>query len=350
MKKRRTLIYLLIAAVLLALVYLQARSWPAFSSDKFRSQLRNLDWYRVVFAVLIINLDYFLRALRWKILLGPAKTVSVASVTAPQFIGFTGMALLGRPAELIRPYLIAKKHDLSMSSQMAVWTVERIFDFGSFTIILIAANLAFGSQLNQLSGYAWFHRVAIPALGLLACMGIVLAMVVRRFSGRIGEFTVTLLGKAMPKMARALQKRIIAFGEGFNTIKGLSEFAQLTAVSLLIWSLIGLAYWQVTHAYRGTALATFSPAHVSLLMGFSVAGGVVQLPFIGGGSQFATITALEKVFQVGPELAFSCGILLWLVTFMSVIPTGLLLARREHVSITSLTKEEEAAESALSAD
>jgi hypothetical protein len=35
---------------------------------------------------------------------------------------------------------------------------------------------------------------------------------------------------------------------------------------------------------------------------------------------------------------------------MSVIPTGLLLARREHVSITSLTKEEEAAESALSAD
>src|SRR5205823_7305517 len=108
------------------------RTWPAFNTEKFRSQLRDLSWYRVALAVMIINLDYFLRALRWKILLSPVKKVSTLSVTASQFIGFTGLALLGRPAELIRPYLIAKKHNLSMSSQMAVWTVERIFDFGSF--------------------------------------------------------------------------------------------------------------------------------------------------------------------------------------------------------------------------
>jgi uncharacterized protein (TIRG00374 family) len=350
MKKRQALIYLLIAAVLAALVYLQVKNWPAFSSEKFRSQLRDLNWYRVAFAVSIIYVDYFLRALRWKILLGPVKSVSTSSVTASQFIGFTGLALLGRPAELIRPYLIAKKHNLSMSSQMAVWTVERIFDFGSFTVILISANLVFGSQLRQLSGYDWLHRIAIPVLGLLACIGIVLALLVRRFSGKMADFVARISGKTLPKASRAIQRRIIAFGEGFNTIKGISEFIQLTALSLLIWSLIGAAYWQVTHAYKGTELSSFSPAHVTLLMGFSVAGGVVQLPFVGGGSQFATIAALEKVFKVGPELAFSCGILLWLVTFMSVIPTGLLLARREHISITKLAEEEEAAESALNAD
>ena len=43
-------------------------------------------------------------------------------------IGFTGLALLGRPGELIRPYLIARHQNLSFASQVAVWTVERIFD------------------------------------------------------------------------------------------------------------------------------------------------------------------------------------------------------------------------------
>jgi len=78
----------------------------------------------------------------------------------------------------------------------------------------------------------------------------------------------------------------------------------------------------------------------------SIAGGVLQLPIIGGGSQLATIAIMksENVFNVRPELATSCGILLWLVTFMSVAPVGLLLARREHVSLTELAAEEERAE------
>src|SRR5258705_12176984 len=98
MKKSRALIYLLIAAVLMALVYLQVRSWPRFNGKEFQSQLSNLIWYRVAFAVFLIYVDYFLRAVRWKALLGPVKKVSASSLTPAQFIGVTGVALLGRPA------------------------------------------------------------------------------------------------------------------------------------------------------------------------------------------------------------------------------------------------------------
>jgi glycosyltransferase 2 family protein len=69
---------------------------------------------------------------------------------------------------------------------------------------------------------------------------------------------------------------------------------------------------------------------------------VAQLPVVGGGSQLMTITALKHVFGVPPELAVSCGMLCWMVTFLSCTPAGLLLARREHVSITQLAEEEEA--------
>src|ERR1051325_4231119 len=86
-------------------------------------------------------------------------------------------------------------------------------------------------------------------------------------------------------------------------------------------------------------------------MAASVAGGVVQLPVVGGGSQLATIAVLSQTFGYSdsPELAVSCGMLLWLVTYMSVTPLGLALARYEHVSLRKLTEESQEAEHAIEA-
>jgi hypothetical protein len=60
---------------------------------------------------------------------------------------------------------------------------------------------------------------------------------------------------------------------------------------------------------------------------------------VGGGAQLATIGMLRGVFNLSPELATSCGIMLWLTTFMSVIPAGLAMARSEHVSLTQIEEE-----------
>jgi hypothetical protein len=52
---------------------------------------------------------------------------------------------------------------------------------------------------------------------------------------------------------------------------------------------------------------------------------------------------------VPPELATSCGIMLWLVTFVAVIPLGLLLAHRERLSLRKLSEESAHAEEAEAA-
>jgi hypothetical protein len=85
-------------------------------------------------------------------------------------------------------------------------------------------------------------------------------------------------------------------------------------------------------------LADMDVPHVLLLMGFSMVGSIVQLPAVGGGSQLAVISALQVVYGIPPEAALSCGILLWLVTFMSCIPLGLILAHRAHLSLRKLSK------------
>jgi hypothetical protein len=96
-------------------------------------------------------------------------------------------------------------------------------------------------------------------------------------------------------------------------------------------------------------LNSLDVSRVLLLMGFSMIGSVVQLPAVGGGSQLAVISALQVVYGIPPELAVSCGILLWLVTFMSCIPTGLILAHREHLSLRQLSAESEREEEATAA-
>jgi hypothetical protein len=65
----------------------------------------------------------------------------------------------------------------------------------------------------------------------------------------------------------------------------------------------------------------------------------VQLPAVGGGSQLAIIGALQVIYGIPPEIAVSCGILLWLVTFMSCVPVGLVLAHREHLSLRKLSEQ-----------
>jgi glycosyltransferase 2 family protein len=102
-----------------------------------------------------------------------------------------------------------------------------------------------------------------------------------------------------------------------------------------------MSYVAVTNAYHIHRHAQMTLSNVLLLTGASVVGGLLQLPVVGGGSQLATIGVLHGVFALSPELSTSCGMMLWLVTFMSVIPAGLFLAHRERVSLVRLEEESE---------
>ncbi len=79
-----------------------------------------------------------------------------------------------------------------------------------------------------------------------------------------------------------------------------------------------------------------------VLMAASMAGSVVQLPVLGWFTQIGiTAGVMQKVFHVQFEPALACGAMLLIVTFMSVIPFGLIWARLEHVSIKKISEQAE---------
>lgn len=352
--KKRILITVAVLVILAGLIYLQVRTWRKFDWERFFAATGETNKFWLAGGIALIYTDYFLRAWRWRILLEPVCQTRFSRLIAPTMIGFTGMALFGRPGEFIRPYLIARKENLNVSSQIAVWTVERIFDMGGFGLIMALNVLWFADTLRRLPGFesgtkksilgfhlttfALFQFSGVALLLIVAFVGS-LAFWIRKNPAKASSFFRGVFGSISPKLGEAAYHRVHAFGEGLNTVKNLKAFFKLSGLSLLIWVVIGFAYVCVTHAYAIHRLSHMTLSSVLLLTAASVMGGILQLPVVGGGSQLATIGTLRGVFHISPEISTSCGIMLWLVTFMSVIPAGLIVAHFERISILRVERE-----------
>ena len=353
MNKKRVLTTAVVVLALAGLIYLQVRTWRKFEWSKFANATEGANFLVIGLGVALIFTVYYLRAVRWKILLRPVCQTTSLRLLAPNVIGFTGTALLGRPGEFIRPYLVARREGLTMASQMAVWTVERIFDMGAFGLIMAVNILLAESRLRELPGFQhsthkvmgiqisafmMFKLAGFIILGGVAVASLV-AFAVHKNPGRSARFFERLFTPISKRLGHGVGQRVLAFGEGLNTLHDFKSFMQITGVSLLIWVVIGLAYVAVTHAYVDPKLSTMTLSSTLFLTAGSVAGGLLQLPMVGGGSRLATISILKNIFGVQPEIATSCGMMLWLVTFMSIIPVGAVMAHREHVSFVKLEEE-----------
>ncbi|HEV2402354.1 MAG TPA: lysylphosphatidylglycerol synthase transmembrane domain-containing protein [Candidatus Sulfotelmatobacter sp.] len=347
MDKKRILASVVVFIILAVLVYLQYRHWRTFDWHTFWSQTHRIKKWHVFHGIVLIYLAYVVRALRWKIFLRPVRPkTSVAEMVSPTLVGFTGIALLGRAGEFIRPYLIARRTDLPFSSQLAVWAVERIFDIGAFAV-LMAIAVFLPSALQSIPHPEYYQRFREAGFILFGVVGAtaIAAVLVGRNGENAARWVEQRFSHLSANLGHKLAMKVREFGMGLNTIHGPVEFLSLTVVSVGMWYMIALAYHEVTHSYGVDALE-IPVSQLLILIFASMLGSMLQLPAVGGGSQMATIATLSSVFDVPPEMAASCGILLWLVTFFAVVPTGLLLAHHERLSLRKLSVESHKAEEA----
>jgi len=347
MDKKRVLASAVVFLILAILFYLQYRHWRTFDWATFWSQTHRIKKMHVLHGIALIYLAYVMRAVRWKIFLKPVRPkTTVSELVAPTLVGFAGLALLGRAGEFIRPYLIARRTGLPFSSQLAVWAVERIFDVGAFAV-LIALAIFLPSALPSIPHpeyYARFREAGFLLIAIVAATAVA-AVIIGRNGESAARWVEQRFSHLSSNLGHKLALKVREFGMGLNTIHGPLSMLWLTAVSVGMWYVIALAYQEVTHSYGMDALE-IPVSQLLILIFASMVGSLLQLPAVGGGSQMATIAILSSVFDVPPEMAASCGILLWLVTFAAVVPVGLVLAHRERLSLRKLSVESHRAEEA----
>jgi len=328
-----------IFALLVILVYIQFRTLKSFEWSTLTHTFDSIRWSRLVLAVALTYGAYVTRAFRWSVFLRPTKPATPAQMLPAQFIGFTSVAILGRLGEFVRPFLVARRQQVTFTSQLAVYTVERVFDLLAAAGI-IAVTLSVSPSVRNLPYHEQFRRAGY--IGIAAALFLALIAVAIRFSGqKIADLADRSFGVVSKKFAHGIHDKILAFSYGLDAIAGWGALLEALVYSFLTWGLIALAYVVVVHSFTVRELAAIPAAQTILLMAGSLFGSFAQLPAIGGGSQVAIIYVLTDVLRVGPEAATACAITLYVVTFLSVIPAGLAFARVEQVSLRNVARESE---------
>ncbi|MGA8937868.1 MAG: lysylphosphatidylglycerol synthase transmembrane domain-containing protein [Acidobacteriaceae bacterium] len=325
----RTLIPVVV--LLLALFAWLVHSHASFNWASLAHQLRSVSPTLIAVAFFCTYLGYWLRAWRWSILLAPLHKTNTLQMLPSQLIGFTIVALFGRFADLGRPYLIARRLKTPVATQLAVYSIERAFDLAAAAIIF-STTLAFAPRdMPHHEAFARAGAVSLAATLFLAIFALSL-----RFAGSaVARIAAKLLKPISEPFAHASSERILEFSHGLRIVSTLGEFFSALAISVGMWLVIAVMYFETAHAFRATpSLATLSFAATMLLLATSLGGSLLQLPIVGWFTQIALLAAaLHGFFNVPLETATACGAVLLLVSNLAVIPGGFIAAHLEGITL-----------------
>jgi uncharacterized protein (TIRG00374 family) len=328
---------LLAIAALLVLAVLGYRvRGNSFQWQVFLSTLYRLDWRYLGISIVLMLLTYWGRALRWEVMLRPLGThVAIRELTYDTVIGFTAVVLLGRPGEVVRPYLIARSAGVSFSSQLAAWMLERILDllavlllFGCALLWIPSRGLALSAAVRNILGLGGYILASIG----IACL--VFLILFRNFSD-IAQIRILNAVTFLPSnYYKRVETMLAAFSRGMESTRGSKSLMLLLAYTVLEWLLIVAAYYGLFRSFSITS--EFEITDVVIFLGFLAFGSLVQIPGIGGGVQVVSIFVLTEMYRVPVAAAAGVAVFIWIITIVVVVPVGLLFAFRRGLSWTKL--------------
>jgi glycosyltransferase 2 family protein len=310
----------------------------AFDWSLAASTFSRLHWDWLALGAIPMFGTYYGRALRWAVFLKPLKPKpSIWNLLSATIIGFTALTLFGRPGEFVRPYLIAVKERVPVTSQFAAWVLERIFD-------LLMALLVFAYALSrvQASGVHVGERLTwVLAVGgkivVVLCLALfALILSFRHFATPIQKRLASAL-RFLPDHQHAVVERwLTTFVQGVESTRSDGALLLILLYSVIEWLLIAACYWCIARSFQGMFNLTI--VDVLIFVGFVSFGAVVQVPGIGGGMQVVAVVVLTELFGIRLELATSFALLTWLSTFVAIVPFGLLLALKEGLDWRGLRR------------
>lgn len=325
---------LVAAAALLFVIWLIRERWlgAGFEWQALARSFVELDWRWLSASVALALSSYVVRALRWRVMLRPLRPgTSVRNLISATMIGFTAVTLVGRPGELVRPYLISRKENLPLSSQIAAWFLERIWDLLAF-VVMFGYGLVHIGRSREVLGPRF--EVAIQAGGyVIAATGVIcliVLVVLNRYSAAMRTRLLDALAFLPEKHHRRADRLVTAFLDGAASTKSRSTVMLLLLYTVAEWLVIVLSIAFLFGAYPGTA--RLGVADLVTFTAFVSCGSLIQIPGIGGGVQIAAIVVLNELFRVPLELATGMAIMIWVISWIVVVPVGLALACREGLN------------------
>jgi glycosyltransferase 2 family protein len=297
-----------------------------FSGTKLVHSLKDANPVLLLLSLFVIYGCYAVRSLRWQLFQGNLGNSRFGVIFGMTLAGFAAIFLLGRAGEPVRPLLLARKEKLPFADMSGIYALERVFDVVSAVVV---AGIALLIEKRRVPVATTTGALLIA--GVLAAIAF---LVYFRLTG-----TAPLERRFAPWLKSAGWRRksaemLLGFTRGVQMIRSWGELALVVLYSAVHWWMVLLVYIWVSHSFGGR-FEEISTGDAMLLMAFTLAGSVFQLPLAGGGSQLAAIS-VYKFFGIETEAATAAAIVLWLITFAACSLAGVPLLIHEGMSLGKL--------------
>ena len=298
------------------------------------------NWAQLGLALSLLVGTYFVRVLRWRVLLESMARPSLGALLRATMIGFTALFLVGRAAEMIvRPAALSVKEKVHPSASYATVMIERVFDM-VMVVAFFAVNLIFfeytarDADSNRLFGWIKVTGVLLLVVAAAGIYG--LSAFRRRRSGAL-----TYLEKKLgwlPNRAHAATMSLLRhISEGLAVLHDARSLTITVSYTVLLWMMVAVAHLLVVRAF-GVPYAEVPFTAAVFVMGMSMLGSVVPTPG-GATGPFHTATSAALAFLgVEHNKAASIAIILHLVIFTPATVFGLYYLAKEGLSLDRLRR------------
>ena len=304
---------------------------------------RNLDWQEVsvslrkadpfylALAFVGICLGYFLRAVRWKVLLGPITEVSLRELFATTTVGFAAMFLVGRAGEIVRPmWLPMRDKRVRPSAAVVTIFVERAFDLASLICFFSVSLIWFKAPAGHESEFASIKLVGNLMLAATVA-GFIALIIYHRNSVRINGWFASITDKKfIPVRLREIFLSLLShLATSLNILKSAREIFWVAFWTIALWLAIALPTWLVLLAFN----LPMSFVGSIFVMGVASLGSLVPTPGGAAGAFHAVTAGSLIILGVDREQAAAVSIVMHLVYFAPAVFFGLYYFFHGDISI-----------------
>jgi uncharacterized protein (TIRG00374 family) len=318
------------------------------SFEEFATSLKNAELIYMLPGLALICLSYVTRAYRWQVLLRPFKQIPVKEIYSPLMIGFMGSILPARAGEIIRAYVVGKKHNITFSGAFSTIIVERLFDL----ICLMAMFVwVFVFNAEMFDPKLTFSGVSVQSMAIgfgRVCFILVFGLLGFMFLLAWREEKVKLwISWLIRSLSEKWKEKIIymvgEFALGCQIIKDKKALMQITLFSVLTWTLIVSLYYPFYCAFDLQTRSLNSLLILTVMVCILIT--VLPTPAFLGSYNAGVMIALHEIMGETEVIAVSFGMVVWAASFLVVFVGGFYFILRDHMSVKSLMKAEGEVES-----
>jgi uncharacterized protein (TIRG00374 family) len=303
--------------------------------DELLNSLRDVRYFWIALLIPVGLLSHYMRAVRWKYLLGHVKTdLSIRNLFAAVMIGYMVNNALPRVGEIVRPYVAGKLEGISKSTAFGSVVIERIIDL--VAVAAIFCLVLFFSP-GVLAAFVEDAETLRPLFLAGSLVSLLLLLLLFLKSESLLRSAKVLLALVPARSRDRVQSLFDSFVSGFRVASIREAFGKIALTSVLIWGLYALTLYIPFFAYPEIAAAGLGFDAAIVLLTLSSAAFVLPAPGAFGTYHTFLKFALMRLFGIHEVTALSYTIVTHELGVLTTTLTGAYFLMRDHLKVSEAT-------------